>query len=174
LFEAGRAAGKLELLDTQAKQLAAVFADRQVRSFASHPRIATANKKDVLAAKLASRFDPLLLNLIRLLLDKNRITALSDILSWFDLLTDQASGVEGLTILSAVELSPQQRDQIVALAKRFSAYGDLRVETKIDPGVIGGVEVRLGDHLVLDGTVASRLSQLRDRLYKYRHRGLGA
>jgi F-type H+-transporting ATPase subunit delta len=174
LFDAGREQDKLELLDAQAKQLAVVFHDPLVRRFAGHPRIPASSKKDVLAGKLAGRFDTLLLNLVRVLVDKNRITALPEILHWFDLLTDQASGIENLTLLSATELSPAQRDQIVELSRRFSEYDNLRVETQVDPRLLGGVEVRIGGHLVLDGTVASRLQGLRDRLYKYRHRGVRA
>jgi F-type H+-transporting ATPase subunit delta len=174
LFEVGQAQGKLELLDGQAKQLAQMVGDKQVLQFATHPRIPAEQKKAALATRLAGSFDPLLLNLIRLLIDKKRVGLLLEILRWFDQLTDAASGVEGVTIVSAVPLSDEQQREIVAGIKRFSAYGELRVQTKVDPALLGGVEVRLGDNLVLDGTVASRLRQLRDRLYKYRHRGLGA
>jgi hypothetical protein len=36
------------------------------------------------------------------------------------------------------------------------------------------VKVQLGDHLVLDGTVSSRLSEMRERLTQFMHRGTGA
>lgn len=174
LFEIGQAQGKLEHLDAQAKQLADVFSDKRVLQFATHPRIPADQKKAVLATRLGGGFDPLLLNLIRLLIDKKRIGVLLEILRWFDQMTDAASGVEGVTIVSAVPLTDEQQQAVLAGVKRFSAYGELRVETKVDPALLGGVEVRLGGNLVVDGSVASRLKQLRDRLYKYRHRGLGA
>jgi len=174
LFEIGQSQGKLELLDGQAKQLAQVFGDKRVLQFATHPRIPVEQKKAVLATRLGGGFDPVLLNLLRLLIDKKRIGLLLQILRWFDQMTDEASGVEGVTIVSAVPLSDEQCREILTGIKRFSAYGDLRVETKVDPSLLGGVEVRLGDNLVLDGSVASRLKALRDRLVKYRHRGLGA
>ena len=174
LFEAGDHAGRLEVLDAQAKQLVSIFHDPLVRRFAGHPRIAAASKKQVLADKLGGQFDPLLLNLIRVLVDKNRISALTEILQWFDRLTDQASDIEDVTIRSAVELTPAQRDQIVELSRRFSEYHNLRVETQVDPLLLGGVEVKIGGHFVLDGTVSRRMHELRDRLYQFRSRGLGA
>jgi F-type H+-transporting ATPase subunit delta len=174
LFAVAQQRTALQQLDAEAKLLAQAFDDPQIRRFASDPQIPEAQKKQVLADSLGERFDPALKNLIRLLVDKKRITLLPAILRWFDRMTDVASGIENVTIVSAVPLTEQQQKDIVQHATHFSAYGELRVETKVDPKLLGGVEVRLGENLVLDGSVASRLRTLRDRLYKYRHRGLGA
>jgi F-type H+-transporting ATPase subunit delta len=109
-----------------------------------------------------------LVNLLKLLVDKNRTAALEQILDYFDLLTDEDQGVEEVTLVSAVPLSDEQREQIVGELKRFSAYGSLRVETAVDPALIGGVLVRLGRNQVIDGTVASRFDALRSRVDRRR------
>ena len=56
-------------------------------------------------------------------------------------------------------------DQRGRLADALShAYGhDVHLNVVVDPGVMGGMSVEIGDELI-DGSVASRLAELRQRL----------
>lgn len=65
-------------------------------------------------------------------------------------------------VRSATPLSEQQRDRLAdALADTYGHAVHLNVE--IDPDVLGGLSVRLGDE-VIDGTIAGRLERIRRRL----------
>lgn len=174
LFEIALEADKVELIDAQAEVLEAVFADKQIMAFLNSPRIPDATKKGLVDKLLADKFDSTLTNLLKLLVDKKRTSSLQAILRYFDILTDQHRGVEVVTIISAVELEPGQQAKIVEQLKRFSEYGNLEVKTEVEPAVLGGIKVKLGDNLVIDGTVSSRLKQMRDKLYQFRHSGTGA
>jgi F-type H+-transporting ATPase subunit delta len=65
-------------------------------------------------------------------------------------------------VRSAVELSAAQRRRLAdALA---SSYGhQVHLNVVIDPSVMGGISVHIGDELI-DGTVASRLAAVRRKL----------
>jgi F-type H+-transporting ATPase subunit delta len=164
LFAVAQQQGKVELLDAQAKTLIPVWRDQSVRRFFIAPQIPAAKKKAAAEARLGGRIEPLLINLIKVLIDHNRVGALVEVLEHFDLLTDRLRGVEEVTIVTAVPLSDPQKEAITAQLLRFSAYGELRVGTQVDPDVLGGVLVRLGRNQVLDGTLASRLGALKDSL----------
>ena len=73
-----------------------------------------------------------------------------------------ASGGFVATVTAAAPLSATQLD---ALSKALSKqYGrEPRIAVRLDPSVIGGLRVQVGDE-VIDGTVASRLSELRLQL----------
>lgn len=59
---------------------------------------------------------------------------------------------------SAVELDADTRKRVVAgLAKDYGA--DLNVEYKVDPALLGGLRIRVGND-VLDGSVQGRLDRL--------------
>ncbi len=59
----------------------------------------------------------------------------------------------------AVPLSNEQRDRLAAAL--VAAYGhDVHLNVVIDPEMIGGVSVRIGDELI-NGSIASRLADLR-------------
>lgn len=174
LFALALDRGQVELIDAQAQLIEDLFGHRDIRAFFNSPRIPAATKKQVLTRQLGSQVDSVVLSLIKLLIDKRRIEQLSEIMREFDYLTDKHRGVEEVSIISAVPLTEQQREAIIDEARRFSTYGELRVVTEVDGGVLGGVKLRLGDNLVIDGTLSSRLSEMRERMYRYRHRGIGA
>lgn len=171
LFAAVQEAGRIERVDAEAKSVARLFDDQLVKSFLTSPQIPAERKKAALQKQFDGRIDPLLLNLLKLLVDKKRIGELPQIMEHFDVLTDQGRGVEDATIVSAVPLSPEQVEQIVQQIKRFSAYGDLRIKTEVAPGLLGGVKVQLGRNLVIDGSVSSRLAALRSKLDKLKRIG---
>ena len=65
-------------------------------------------------------------------------------------------------VRSAVELSAAQRRRLAeALA---ASYGhQIHLNVVIDPSVVGGISVQIGDELI-DGTVATRLAEVRRKL----------
>lgn len=66
------------------------------------------------------------------------------------------------TVRTAVPLSEADRQRLVrVLSRRYGHNVDVNV--LVDPGVIGGLRVELGDE-VIDGTVAGRLEDARRRL----------
>ncbi|MBN2082060.1 ATP synthase F1 subunit delta [bacterium] len=174
LFELALEQGQVEEFDAQAQFLEDLFADPQIRGFFNSPRIPAERKKQVTKRQLADQLSASVMSLVLLLVDKRRIGFLPEIMHEFDELTDKHRGVEEVTIVTAVPLTEAQRQAIVNEVRRFSAYGDLRVSAEVDSGVLGGVKVKLGTNIVIDGTLSSRLNEMRDRMYRYRHRGIGA
>jgi F-type H+-transporting ATPase subunit delta len=65
-------------------------------------------------------------------------------------------------VRSATELSASQRRRLAdALAR---SYGhDVHLDVVIDPSVVGGISIQIGDELI-DGTAASRLAEVRRKL----------
>jgi F-type H+-transporting ATPase subunit delta len=145
-----------------------------VRAFLANPHIADDRKRQVVERQLADIVDRDLLNLLKLLIDKRRTEFIVEIMAEYDNLTNDHRGVEDVRIVSAVPLSEDQRQRIVDEVRRFTSYGDLRVETEVDTGVLGGVKVFLGPNVVIDGTVSSQLYQMRSQLMRFEHRGVSA
>jgi len=173
LLDLAQEHGALERLEAESKLLASLFDDKQLRAFFNSPQIPRERKNDALARALRGKVDPMLLNIARLLVDKGRIGYLPQIMREFNSMTDELRGVEAVTIVSAQPLSAEQVQSIQANVQRFTSRQSLRVETELDPSLLGGVLVRLGSR-VLDGTLASRLEGLRQRLSKVQLSGAGA
>lgn len=65
-------------------------------------------------------------------------------------------------VRAVTELSEQQRERLAAALARMYGH-EVGLNVEIDPSVVGGLSVRVGDE-VLDATVASRLDEARRRL----------
>merc|ERR1712150_268391 len=100
------------------------------------------------------------LNLMATLAGNARLGDLPKIVSTYQQLMKAKRGEVEATIISADELTKAQTDA-VANAVKSQAGKDKKVilETKVDPSLIGGLQVQIGDQF-LDLSVASRISEL--------------
>ena len=149
-------------LKDQMSALASVAADERLRRFADDPKIAPTQVFDLVAGVALQKglsFDVKVGNLLRTVLDNGRLAALPEIAAQYGALVNQRSGVSDATIHSAFAIEPGQIDEVVqALQRRFDRK--LNAQVVIDPELIGGIRVVVGDE-VLDTSVRARLEQMR-------------
>jgi F-type H+-transporting ATPase subunit delta len=146
----------------QLQRAAAIAADQaQVRRL-ENPRVPFEARRDALAAAIGSDVMPQMTNLIALLLRRRRLDRLPAVATEFRRLYNRRAGIVEATATSAVELDA---DEISALRERLGqlATGNIELLTRVDPSLLGGVQVRLGDQLI-DGSVRGRLERLRSQL----------
>ncbi|MGJ0193977.1 F0F1 ATP synthase subunit delta [Pantoea sp. RRHST58] len=101
-------------------------------------------------------------NLIKVMAENGRLTALPAVLEQFIHLRDAYEATAEVDVISAVTLSDSQLTNIsAAMEKRLSRK--VKLNCKIDKSVMAGVIIRAGD-LVIDGSVRGRLERLADAL----------
>lgn len=106
---------------------------------------------------------PLQLNLFRLLRQKRRLVLGPSIASYFSEIWDRERGVVRAELRTAVEVPEERRERIAADLAARRGGGTVMLSTAVDPALLGGAVVRVGDQLV-DGSVRTRLRALRERL----------
>lgn len=99
------------------------------------------------------------LNLLKLLVESRRVELISEIARAYERLSDDAAGRVRATVTTAVELSSRDRDGLRDDLSR-SLGKDVLLEARVDPGILGGLVLQVGDELT-DASVAGRLQQLR-------------
>lgn len=112
----------------------------------------------------------LLLNTLLVMNRNGRVALLPHLLRRFVVRQEQAAGEVEVRVTSAVELDAAQRDAIAAAAAEVSRRRPV-VEFTVDPDVIGGLVVEIGD-VRYDHSVRRHLRVLRDRLFDRSSRGL--
>lgn len=119
-------------------------------------------KKALLNGILPLNADPEVRNLAYLLASKNELHQLRDIVSAFDKLA--AAGAVGniARVTTTIELTPQERANLET--KLCARYGDdLGFDYRLDPSILGGVVVRIGD-IVIDGSVSGKLAAMKQKM----------
>jgi F-type H+-transporting ATPase subunit delta len=163
LLAAAEAGGVHEgVAESYQEILGAVKSRSDLTVFIESPQVATQEKKDLIAAVFAGRVEPVLIQFIQLLIDKNRIEFFRDIGEEFARLVEGKLGFERAIVTTAV---PLPDDLAALLSKKLEAVSGAKIilEKKIDPEVIGGVCVTMGDK-ILDGTVRTNLDLLSKHL----------
>jgi F-type H+-transporting ATPase subunit delta len=160
LLAAAKQAGSLPGVAEGYVAVRAFAAERpELSTFLEGPQVPELEKKQLLTSVFGGRIEPVLLDFFHLLVDKNRIELLDDIGVELARLYELDQGLRRAIVTTAVALPG---DLEPALQARLEKLIGARVvlEKKVDPGVIGGVSVTVGDR-ILDGTVRSGLERLR-------------
>ncbi|MBF8257940.1 MAG: ATP synthase F0F1 subunit delta [Actinobacteria bacterium] len=130
---------------------------------ASH--INSRDKMAVLDATVSGEdFLPVTSNFLRLLIDKGRMNAFTQILSELRRLVEELEGIERVEVVSAAPLPGTQRDFLKNVLERQTGKR-IELEETLDPAVLGGMVVKVGS-TIYDGSVRTQLSQIRENLRK--------
>jgi F-type H+-transporting ATPase subunit delta len=158
LFQASTAADAGKLV-AQLDALARIADDEGLRQFASDPKVRGEQVFEVVSGIAGADLDPKLRNLLGAVIDNGRLPVLPEIASQFRALVNERNGSADAHIESAFPLDAAQQAELVqTLEKRFGRQ--LKAHVTVDPSLIGGVRVTVGDE-VLDTSVRARLEQMR-------------
>ncbi|MFQ5860168.1 MAG: ATP synthase F1 subunit delta [Dehalococcoidia bacterium] len=158
IFELAIQRGELDQWTTDLESLQAVVADREFKAFLEHPKVSLTKKLEALERVLGS-LGPLPRNLLALLTARGLLELLPRIQEEYLRLLDAHYGRERARVVTAVPLEDAEKERIV----RFLSYiagKTVLLNTELEPTILGGMVVRLGDRL-LDGSTRTKLHQMK-------------
>lgn len=126
------------------------------------PLVGKGDKRELLEKVFAGQISSSLNNFLKIMADKDRVSAIEAIQKSFkELLNEKNNIIEGIAI-TAVPMSQEEIKQLEA--KLSSKYNkNVTLENNVDESIIGGVLVRLGNEEI-DGTVKARLANMKNQL----------
>lgn len=120
-------------------------------------------KQRLAAIEAVTKGQPKAIRSVLLLLEqRDRIALLPDIARAYGDLVDRRAGIVEAKITTAVPLEATQRRAVVERLEKSSGH-KLKATFSVDPSLIGGAVIQLGDHQV-DSSVRAQLHELRTRL----------
>jgi F-type H+-transporting ATPase subunit delta len=139
--------------------LAAAAAQPDVLAFAQRPSGTAAQTVEALSAAFKGALDAKAINFLTTMVENRRLAALPEVARQFRALRNARLGTQDAQVWSAFALDQAALDALrPALEKRFARQLNLSVH--VDPQLIGGVRVVVGDE-VYDASVRSRLEHMR-------------
>jgi F-type H+-transporting ATPase subunit delta len=140
-------------------ELAAIAVNDQLLQFADSPKVTVAQTFDVIVGVAKTALPEKAKNFLRTVLDNGRLSVLPEIASQFRTLKNAQTGSSDAVVYSAFALDAAALAELaVTLEKRFGRK--LNVLLEVEPALIGGVRVVVGDE-VLDTSVKARLEQMK-------------
>jgi F-type H+-transporting ATPase subunit delta len=163
LFEVASAEGTLDEVEDELFRFARSFESSDaLRNALTDEMVPAAKRQAIVEDLLGGKATPTTTQLVSMVVGTGRGRDLPAII---DSLVHRASAAKQLEVAevrSAVPLTDDQQDRLrAALANATGKQVNLKVV--VDPSVIGGLVATVGD-TVIDGSVRSRVDQLKSRL----------
>ena len=130
---------------------------------ANNPKISADALSTLLSGVVKTKLDDKVNSFLRLVNQNHRLAAMSEIAAQFEVLKNQSEGAAEVIITSAFPLEGDALSSLlISLKKRFGGK-ELRPTIEVDPSLIGGVRVQVGDQ-VIDSTVRAQLATMQASL----------
>lgn len=161
-FEIGRADGTLNSWERDMATIGTTMRHPELRRLLQHPAIPFAEKERVLRRVMGRGVAPPAVNLLLLMVRRGRPGAIEPTIAHFTELLRRHRGVALAEVRTALPLDDGERADIAARLRTLTG-SQVEMQETVDPDLIGGIAVRIGDRLY-DASVRSRLERLRARL----------
>jgi F-type H+-transporting ATPase subunit delta len=153
--------GELDSWQASLRKIADVTKEENLVALLENPRLSFEMKKAILAEFLG-KTNPLALNLVYLLVHKDRLGIAGDISRQYDRLLDTHNGIEHVEVITALPLNDEDRKRISSRFEEIIGH-KVVVDAQVDPSIVGGIKAKIGDTLI-DGSVKGKLGALRKSL----------
>ena len=121
-------------------------------------------KKNIVKQIFADKVDAMGLNLLFVVVDKNREESIADIYSVFCALADEVRNIAYADVVSAYPLTEEQETALSAQLANMSGK-TVKLNVSVDASLLAGMVVTFGDK-VYDGTVGARLAGMKNKLHE--------
>lgn len=144
--------------------LSVLEGNKEVEELLRAVKVTKKEKKEFIESVFIESLDKEVISLIKLLIDKGRIYYLKDVLKEYLLLADEELGIVHATVHSARKLKDDDIERIKE-ALRIKTNKEVVIENKVDPELIAGIKVTLGNN-VTDITMKNKIEKMKQTLLK--------
>ncbi|SDB62243.1 ATP synthase F1 subcomplex delta subunit [Flavobacteriaceae bacterium MAR_2010_188] len=135
-----------------------VDSHKDLKNMLYSPVVKSQDKKAVLF-RVFTDLHKTTVNTIDVMITNNRIYLLADVAKRFTALYDEFKGTQTAKVTTAVPLSEELKVQVLTKVKELTAK-EVEVENVVDPSIIGGFILRVGD-VQYDASIANKLNKLK-------------
>ena len=158
VFQIAQEHGDIDAWLDDTRALAELADDPAAAEFLDAPQIPEPKKLQTIQQTLGDSVNPLALNLLGLLAARRLTHLMPDILSQLTDMVDQHRGVQWADVTTAVPMDDERMTEIAELIGGIVG-GKVSLRTYVEPDIIGGLIVRVGDR-VIDGSVRAKMRNM--------------
>jgi len=164
LFELADNKDELDKVQADLKAVnSAIENNAEFKSLLTNPTITNKEKAKIVNKIFNGKLTPLTEKFIHLLGSKGRLDHLSEIYKSFEELFKNKKGIVEATIITPVPLTDTLEKEIYNKIKKITGSKELKLEKKVDPSIIGGFIIQIGD-LKYDASILGKLANVKTKL----------
>lgn len=161
LYSAATKKKVLDAVDKDLKEFTTLMKnDIQLKEFILNPLLSKDLKKDGISSVLAKKnASPLTANFMATLIENGRLGKVESIIGAFETIMSALRGEIVCEVITAKPLDAATQKELEATLKAFVKSGQvIKLTTKVDPTIIGGMLVSIGDKYV-DMSMSSKINR---------------
>jgi len=161
LYSAAMKKNSLDAVDKDIKDLVGLLkTDGQLKDFLTNPLLSKELKKEAMNSVLSKKkASPLTVNLFDALAENGRLASVDGVLNSFGIIMAAVRGEVICEVTTAKPLDAAMKKELEASLKAFLKKGEsLQLTMKVDPTIIGGMIVSIGDKYA-DMSMASKITK---------------
>ena len=161
LLDLGKEMGTLETVKQDMDLLSKTMAEsRDLRLLLRNPIVKHDKKLAILTAIFQGKVSDITIRFFTILTQKNREAALESMGAEFVAQYNVLQGIQTAEVTSATPLTPALRAEIEKLVTEQTGLTQVKLTEKVDPDLIGGFVLRVGDQQI-DDSVRTSLRKMR-------------
>ena len=150
----------------EVQALEAIFRENSdLVQFLNHPQIIKEEKIKVMENIFSGKISDGLMGFLVIVIEKGRQNDILPICDYFIERVKEYKKIGIVKVTSAVSLSDEQKARIEKRVLETTAYVSLETSYTVDPSLLGGLVIRIGDRVV-DSSVKTHLEELKRDLLK--------
>lgn len=163
LYEVAEEQNSIEEMLEDLKSLKQVYEENPSLSFALAGRSISRTEKLKILDSLTSQFGELMKDFLGLVFDNNRMDCVPEIADAFIEKYDEVKGIVEATVTTTIDLDEAQAKNLESVIQKRFSVNKVNLTKIVDPSIIGGVIIRVGDQVV-DGSVVKRFNDIKKTL----------
>ncbi len=126
------------------------------------PKISLDEKRSIVIETFKSHLSDQVMNFIKIIIDKKRITEFPDIVKEFNVMVVEKANVLVANVESVVPLTDHQKEEIKVKLRQMTGK-NVEIDCTINQELIGGILIKIGDQII-DGSVRYKLEGMLESL----------
>lgn len=163
LFELAQESNKVEQVKGEIEQFLALYEVDDLRDFLDSPKVSKSAKIRLLQTLLLDKVSELSIKFLSVLVTKNYLPLISQIVSAYQDLMSSALGKLKVTVYTSKEQTTDLVEMVETQLRKLLKAQDIEIEKRVSQSIMGGIKIRIGDDLI-DGSVQNRLKVMKEQL----------
>ena len=168
LFSLALEENKLDEVWEEVKLLSSALQEnKEFTNMMTHPDMMQEKGLALLEEAFGGKLSDVMMGFFQVLVKKGRFSEILSVLDYFQKEAKEYKKIGVVYVTTPTGLTEEQKSSIVERLTQISGYQSLEMNYVVDPGLLGGIRIRIGDRVV-DNSIQTKLEEMTRSLSKVR------